>query len=43
MLCLWKLLQPTDGGDGSYNLAQLQLIQDGGLTSGIKTDLDDSQ
>lgn len=39
---LGKWAQLTDGGDGSYNLAQLKLIQDGSLTSGIKTDLDDS-
>lgn len=32
----------ADGGDGSYNLAQLELIQDGSLTSGVKTDLDKS-
>ena len=29
----------TDGRDGRDNLAKLQLVQDGGFTSGIKTDL----
>lgn len=28
----------TDRGDGSDDFTQLQLIQDGGFTGGIKTD-----
>ena len=30
----------TNSRDSGNNLAQLELVQDGGLTSGIKTDLD---
>ena len=30
----------TDGGDSRDNLAELELVEDGGLTSGIKTDLE---
>ena len=33
-------LRLTDGGDGSDNLAELEFIKDGGLTSGIQTDLE---
>ena len=29
----------TDGGDSRDNLAELELVEDGGLTSGIETDL----
>ena len=29
----------TDGRDGRDNLAKLQLVQDGGFTSGVQTDL----
>jgi hypothetical protein len=28
----------TDGRNGRYNLAQLELVKDGGLTCGIKAD-----
>nr|CAB3474593.1 unnamed protein product [Digitaria exilis] len=31
----------TDGGDGGDDLAELELVEDGGLTSGIKTDHED--
>jgi hypothetical protein len=33
----------TDGGDGIHDLAQLQLVQDGGLTGGIETHLHSGQ
>ena len=29
----------TDGGNSRDNLAELELVEDGGLTSGIETDL----
>ena len=32
-------LQLTDGGDGGNDLTELELVEDGGLTSGIETDL----
>jgi len=31
----WML---TDGGDGSDNLAELELVEDGSLTGGVETD-----
>jgi len=31
----------TDGGDGSDDLAELELVEDGGLTGGIKPDHED--
>lgn len=33
----------TDGGNGGHDLAQLQLVQDGGLTRSIETDLRDGR
>ena len=42
-LRLWwpaaQSLRRTDGWNSRHNLAQLQLVQDGGLTGGVKTDL----
>ena len=32
----------TDGRDGGDNLAQLELVQDGGLTGGIQSDHQDT-
>ena len=29
----------TDRGDGGHDLAKLELVEDGGLASGVKTDL----
>ena len=29
----------TDGGDGGDDLAKLELVEDGGLTSGVETNL----
>ena len=34
-----RRLIPTDGRDSRDNFAELELVQDGGLTSGIETDL----
>ena len=31
--------QLTDGGDGGDDLTELEFVENGGLTSGIKTDL----
>lgn len=36
MLLLLKML--TDGGDSGDNLAELELVEDGGLTSGVESD-----
>lgn len=33
-----KTRRRTDGWDGRNNLAQLELVKDGGLTCGIKAD-----
>ena len=35
--------QLTNGGDGSHNLAKLQLIQNGGFTSSIESHLQGQQ
>ena len=32
-------LQLTDCGDGGNDLTELEFVEDGGLTSGIETDL----
>ena len=32
----------TDGGDGCYNFAELELVKDGGLTRGVETDHKDT-
>jgi hypothetical protein len=32
----------TDRGDGRDNLAQLELVKDGGFTGGIETDHEDT-
>lgn len=32
----------TDGGDGGDNLAELELVEDGGLTGGVETDHKDA-
>ena len=33
----FPLLKLTDGWDGCHDLAELQLVQDGGLTGSVKT------
>jgi hypothetical protein len=37
----WSTTTPplTNGGDGGHNLSQLELVQDGCLTSGIQSNL----
>lgn len=46
MLCplpsLVSKIGRTDGWDGSYNLAQLQLVKDGRFTSGVQADHQDT-
>ena len=36
---LYSLDVETDRGDGGHDLAKLELVEDGGLASGVKTDL----
>jgi len=42
VLVLHRLDVEADGGDGCDNLAELQLVEDGGLSGGIKTNHENS-